>query len=351
MSESNGYTADLSGSVVPVDSSSIPPAVDLSGEVPVDSSSVAPVDLSGNVSISANDLSAISTIAGSYLNDTANIHVPSNMSTLGMPDIDNLSTVVNTVETLAEPVTIPSIAPFPEIYISYLAEIPIYNISNLTCVDLSGNTTNLTTSTIQGIDLLTISSFTARNTIGNTTIYLPSISTLQERSTLNAIQSHFDTSNTRNLSTSMGVLELPMTPGEKISTLIGLSTTNFVLTLDDVLDVSKGYAVIENNNKYLFQNLDYALLKTNLFIWATQGFPDSHSVYQLPVSLPPGETGQIRCSDGALRNIWDYIAFCLGSTLQELMDYYHKNLNGITLTYSLQANPYIVVLHVSRNRQ
>jgi hypothetical protein len=146
----------------------------------------------------------------------------------------------------------------------------------------------------------------------------------------------------------MGILELPITPDEKISTLIGLSTTNFVLTLDDVLDVSKVYATIENNNKYLFQNLDYALLKTNLFTWATQDFPDSYSVYHLPVSLPPGETGKIRCSDGAVRNIWDYIVFCLGSTLQELMDYYHKSLNGITLTYSLQANPYIVVLHVSR---
>ena len=56
----------------------------------------------------------------------------------------------------------------------------------------------------------------------------------------------------------------------------------------------------------------------------------------------------IPCSDGNMRDIWGYIVFFLGSTLHELMDMYNKNMDGITLTFSLQANPYILVLHVIR---
>lgn len=233
--------------------------------------------------------------------------------------------------------------------ISYIAEIPIYNVSSLTSVDLSGNITDITGSTLQGIDLLTISSFTASYTMGYTNVYVPNISTLAERSTLMAIQTHFDTSNSRNLSTSMGVLELPITPDEKISTLVGLSTTNFLVTMDDLLEITNTYKTIENTNKLTLQNLDYDMLKKNLFTWATNGFPDSFPVHQLPITVPPEATQLINCSDGVMRNIWDYIVFFLGSTLQELMDSYHTNVDGITLTYSVQANPYIVVLHATRS--
>jgi hypothetical protein len=164
-----------------------------------------------------------------------------------------------------------------------------------------------------------------------------------------ALQAHFDTTNDRTISTSMGILELPLTPDEKISTLIGFSTTSFALTLEDVLKVTNAYLTIENNNKLALTVLDYGVLKNNLFGWATQGFPESHPVYELPVTLPPGDPNAlIRCSDGGLRNIWDYIVFFLGMSLQELMDSY-TNLDGITLTYSVKANPYIVVLHVNRS--
>jgi hypothetical protein len=116
--------------------------------------------------------------------------------------------------------------------------------------------------------------------------------------------------------------------------------------MDELLQTTSNCLTIENTNKATFQNLDYDVLKGNLITWASKGFSDSYPVYELPVSIPDISNQLIPCSDGTMRNIWDYIAFFLGSTLQELMDVYNKNIDGVTLTFSLQANPYILVLHV-----
>ena len=232
--------------------------------------------------------------------------------------------------------------------ISYIAEIPLYNISSLTAVDLHGSTCDITYPSMQMIDLLTISSISALYTNGNINTYIPNYARLEELSTNSAIETYYDRSTPANLSTSMGISQLPLTPTEKISTLISFSTNSVLISMDELLQTTSNYLTIENTNKATFQNLDYDVLKGNLITWAAKGFPDSYRVYELPVSIPDISNQLIPCSDGIMRNIWDYIVFFLGSTLQELMDVYNTNMDGITLTSSLQANPYILVLHVIR---
>jgi len=232
--------------------------------------------------------------------------------------------------------------------ITYISDIPRYNISTIISVDLFGNTTDITES-LYATNLLTISSIAVTNLSSITSFYVPNLSSIQEQSTIESIQSYFDRSSARSLSTSQGIMDLPITPTEKISTLIALSTNSFIVSLDDILEEANTYLTTENNNKHMLQNLNYDLLKTNIITWAKQGFSDSYPVYQLPVTLPPGDPTQlIRCSDGGLRNIWEYIEFFLGSSMQSVIDEIHAKLDGITLTYSVQANPYIVVLHATR---
>ena len=233
--------------------------------------------------------------------------------------------------------------------ISYIAEIPRYNISSLTSIDLHGSTCDITNSNTNTIDLLTISSISALYTNGNINTYIPNYSRLEELSTNSAIETYYDRSTPANLSTSMGIMQLPLTPTEKISTLISFSTNSVLISMDELLQTTSKCLTVENTNKATFKNLDYDVLKGNLITWAAKGFPDSYRVYELPVSIPDGISNQlIPCSDGTMRNIWDYIVFFLGSTLHELMDVYNTNMDGITLTFSLQANPYILVLHVIR---
>lgn len=232
--------------------------------------------------------------------------------------------------------------------ISYIAEIPRYNISTLTSVDLHGSTCDITYPSMQMIDLLTISSISALYTNGNINTYIPNYARLEELSTNSAIETYYDRSTSANLSTSMGISQLPLTPTEKISTLISFSTNSVLISMDELLQTTSNCLTVENTNKATFQNLDYDVLKGNLITWASKGFPDSYAVYELPVSIPDISNKLIPCSDGNMRDIWGYIVFFLGSTLHELMDMYNKNMDGITLTFSLQANPYILVLHVIR---
>lgn len=128
------------------------------------------------------------------------------------------------------------------------------------------------------------------------------------------------------------------------------STTN--ISLDDIINTHQTYLRTEEQIKGNLTSLDFELLKTNLYTWAAKGYQDSYAAYQLPVYPLPPDTPKpaaaIPCSDGVLRNIWDYIPFCLGMSIGELLQSYEAKLYGISLAYSLQANPYILVIHVTK---
>jgi hypothetical protein len=117
---------------------------------------------------------------------------------------------------------------------------------------------------MQLIDLLTISSIAALYTNGNINTYIPNYSRLEELSTNSAIEAYYDRSTPANLSTSMGISQLPLTPTEKISTLISFSTNSVLISMDELLQTTSNCLTIENTNKATFQNLDYDVLKGNL---------------------------------------------------------------------------------------
>lgn len=126
------------------------------------------------------------------------------------------------------------------------------------------------------------------------------------------------------------------------------------ISLNDIVNTYQSYIRTEEQIKGTLTSLDFDLLKTNLYAWAAKGYQDSYPAYQLPVSSPASYSddthGLIPCSDGILRNIWEYIPFCLGTPIGELLQSYEAKLYGIALTYSLQENPYILVIHVTKNK-
>jgi hypothetical protein len=124
------------------------------------------------------------------------------------------------------------------------------------------------------------------------------------------------------------------------------------ISLDDIINTHQTYLRTEEQIKGNLTSLDFELLKTNLYTWAAKGYQDSYAAYHLPVyPMPPDipePAAAIPCSDGSLRTIWDYIPFCLGMSIGELLQSYEAKLYGISLAYSLQANPYILVIHVTK---
>ena len=120
------------------------------------------------------------------------------------------------------------------------------------------------------------------------------------------------------------------------------------VSLDEIMNSHNTLIEIENQNKVTFNSLNFVQFKANLYKWAAMDYPDSFLAYSFPVILPPSFNSFYNCSDGISKNIWDYIPYCMGSSIVDWMNEYQTKVNGITLSFSISTNPYILNLHVSR---
>ena len=130
---------------------------------------------------------------------------------------------------------------------------------------------------------------------------------------------------------------------ENQSTIMGAT-----IRFDNIKTYHDELLAIEIANKATFENLDFTVLKGNLLTWANLGFPFSYIAYVFIVKCPPIQKSMYECSDGVVRNIYDYIPFFLGRPVVDLIANYQAQLQGIILTISLGTVPYSLQLHVSR---
>ena len=78
--------------------------------------------------------------------------------------------------------------------------------------------------------------------------------------------------------------------------------------------------------------------KPVLLLWYAKGCPPAYPIYQLPVSPP------LRCSDGVVRTLSDYIEFCSGTTMREQIALLQQNLPDIQVSFAnLQGSVALVV--------
>lgn len=121
------------------------------------------------------------------------------------------------------------------------------------------------------------------------------------------------------------------------------------IALDTIQSSIQNLKKIENTNRDLLQNLDYDTLETNLHKWGINGCPDSYLVYEFILTEPEVINGRYTCSDGVLRDIWDYIVFILGSSVQNMLDMHELNLQGIKLGFSVKTSPITLGIHALRS--
>jgi hypothetical protein len=132
-----------------------------------------------------------------------------------------------------------------------------------------------------------------------------------------------------------------------LSTLTGIENA-FVIRLDDIDSSMQVLVNKELKNKNILNGLDFDILKKNLYMWAGGGYIDSYESYRFVLNDPNIVNGRYSCSDGIFRDVWGYIPFILGSSIQELVQSYQLKMKGISLSYSVQINPITLILHVSR---
>jgi hypothetical protein len=153
-------------------------------------------------------------------------------------------------------------------------------------------------------------------------------------------------STLQTLSTAQGLSTL-----EGISTLQAMSTMAAVeIDIHEIINSHNVFVEIEQQNKTNLNSLDFSVFKTTLYKWAALNYPDSFLAYSFPVTTPPmAAAGLYSCSDGNPKNIWDYIPYCLNMSIQDWISHYQAKVNGITLSFSVNADPYVINIHVTRS--
>jgi hypothetical protein len=155
-------------------------------------------------------------------------------------------------------------------------------------------------------------------------------------------------SNLKSIRIDYSIQENPL-----IVSLLATSDTSIAcsgaITLDTIQSTIQELKRIEKNNHDILQNLDYDTLETNLHIWGIHGYSDSYLVYEFILTEPEVVNGRYMCSDGVLRDVWEYIVFVLGSSIQTMLDIHQLNLQGITLGFSVKPSPITLGIHAIRS--
>jgi hypothetical protein len=82
-------------------------------------------------------------------------------------------------------------------------------------------------------------------------------------------------------------------------------------------------------------------IQQNLIQWASAGFPSNYQVLSVALIHPSP------CSDGKVRDMYEYIVYLTGSTIDTLTASFQSNFLGIRFSYIISANN-VVNLHASK---
>lgn len=122
-----------------------------------------------------------------------------------------------------------------------------------------------------------------------------------------------------------------------------------IISLAQLVNSVQTLAATEMQNKTILETLSSETLVQNLHGWASVGFADSHCVYEYKLFPSAKLEGKYRCSDGNLRDIWEYIPFCLGYSINEFVANIQQQVTDIKLSFSLEEeNAVILKIHATK---
>ena len=128
-----------------------------------------------------------------------------------------------------------------------------------------------------------------------------------------------------------------------------MSSQQSIISLAQIVNSVQTLTATEIRNKMILETLNAETLIQNLHGWASVGFTDSHPVYEYTVYPSAKINGKYRCSDGILRDIWEYIPLCLGYSLNDLVANLQQQVTDIKLSFSLQEEITVILrIHATK---
>ena len=116
-----------------------------------------------------------------------------------------------------------------------------------------------------------------------------------------------------------------------------------IITLDELLASHEAILFKETTDKANishFVNINSESIRASMFGWASQGFPDIYPIMNLQITPPPA------CSDGVVRTLYEYVEYCMGITMAQMVTNIQLRVKDIEISYSFSGNT--LRLHVSR---
>ena len=123
----------------------------------------------------------------------------------------------------------------------------------------------------------------------------------------------------------------------------GPTGPTFVMTMEQLLQTSQNALQLEAADKAkltVLLNPNTASLTPAFLQWTSQGFPPIFVLASIILSPPTV------CSDGVLRNFYDYVTFLLGADLSSRVQAFATNFSGMEMSYSVSGTT--VKIHVSK---
>jgi hypothetical protein len=126
---------------------------------------------------------------------------------------------------------------------------------------------------------------------------------------------------------------------------VGSTNTVHIATLDELLASHSAQIAKETADATTLQQLTSVSrdsLRANLFSWAAAGFPNIYVVLSIPLVLPAA------CSDGVVRNCYDYIEWLTDAKIPDMVAAIQSRLTDIEASYSISGSTFRV--HVTRTK-
>ncbi len=121
-------------------------------------------------------------------------------------------------------------------------------------------------------------------------------------------------------------------------------TSDVPFSIDDLINSQEVIIAKENEDRIVclnFAQMSIDSIKTNLYSWASVGFPPAYLVSSLSVT-PPAV-----CSDGVTRNLVEYYEWLISMTITEWLDSMNAKVSGMYFTFSHNGNS-TINLHINK---
>ena len=113
------------------------------------------------------------------------------------------------------------------------------------------------------------------------------------------------------------------------------------ISIQDILNATEVLQTQEASDKVKLDaigTLSFDSLRASLLQWGTRGFPNAYVIHEIPMAAPSV------CSDGAVRNLTDYIPFCSGKTIQGHIAALQQRLPDISVSFAYSGTAILIVV-------